>query len=255
MSKKKITSYRDYRRPIADRFFKCAMPIARKIHIQNKKRKTGLSLQEGRIWSDKLTSKEDLIMNLSQVMAEIESSLERIAIISNLFTSHSSYHEKKGFSRVQQHRRNIEWYFNEIYTLSERVLKFLKLLKKNALRVGFLKDSAELRLLSMLIDTHVDTVSGIIKLRGHHVHDRSYSDNDLFRVELLEMSLKNYDFHGKDREYLFEDLKFDLKLDRKRWQERIKKDLLGLEELLGYLYYSLNKEKIMSKVLKGTETS
>lgn len=256
MTKTLKKPYLGARKPFVERFFKHFHEVRKEIQ----KNDPDLSKQDifapfpqdgllpgRRCWSD-LTKNEKLVINLAFAISEIESSSETLALIPSLFTSHSTYLEKKGFSRVQQHKRNIGWYLNEIYAFSEKIDTFLGLVKNALTASGFSKTSSEVTTLHSLRNVCIEFLKGINAVRGRHVHVRSYSDKALSDMELWEESAKLPDISYGTKKDLLKSRDWDLKPDRKSWKERTEKNASQLEELLDYLYYSLEKEKIIAKI-------
>lgn len=250
--------YSGARNPFVERFFKHFHAVRKEIHKNDPDLseqdifapfpKDGL-LPGRRRWSD-LTKNEKLVMNLASIIAEIERSAETLVLIPSLFTSHSTHLEKKGFSRVQQHKRNIGWYLNEVYSFSLRIHNLLNLVEKTVIASGFSKTSKEVTTLNSLKKICVESLRGINEVRGKHVHVRSYSDKALSDIELWEESAKLPDISYGTKRDLLKSRDWDLKSDRKSWKERTEKNASQFEELLDYLYYSLDKEKIISKIFK-----
>ncbi|PIQ69109.1 MAG: hypothetical protein COV91_00415 [Candidatus Taylorbacteria bacterium CG11_big_fil_rev_8_21_14_0_20_46_11] len=248
------------RKLFVDRFFKQFNEVREEIHKDDTDLskldifapfpKDGL-LPGRRRWSD-LTENEKLVMNLAYAIAEIERSAKTLALIPSLFNSHSTYLEKKRFSRVQQHKRNIGWYLNEVYSFSNRTEYFLKLMKKALIKSRFSKTSTEVATLNSLRSVCIESLRGINEVRGRHVHVRSYFDKALSKIELWEEMAK-YISHGTERNF-HESLTWKLlRSDRKSWKERTEKNAAQLEELLDYLYHSLDTAKIINKLLEKYE--
>ncbi len=188
------------------------------------------------------------LMVMGQVIGEIETSIDYLKLVPNIITSHSSYYEKKGFSRVQQHRKKIEGYFSEIYILKERVVRMLTLLRKYLLKKGLSKTSKEILLIDSLEEKFIKNLSKILEVRGEHTHKYSYQDKELYHLELLDVSLKNSDYSKEDIKHLYEDLKFDLNQDRKHWKERIEKNSDRILNLLDNIYFHIEDNKLIDKM-------
>jgi len=198
------------------------------------------------------TKNETILLDLGQPIAEIETCFQVMDLFPKIITSHSSYYEKKGFSRIQQHRKNIEWYFSEVYILKERTVKLLKILKKKLTSAGFDKNSQEVKLVESIIDGFLKSVDGIIIMRGKHTHEFSYQNEDLYHMELLDLAIKEFDYDNKDKEGLRSDMFFYLKMDRERWKKIISDNNEALEQIMGNIYSSIEKDSLIDKSLSKT---
>lgn len=180
------------------------------------------------------------IIKLGQVIAEIETSIDYLKLLPNLFMNHSSYYEKKGFSRVKQHRKKIENYLSEVYILKERVIRMLTLLKKYFIKKKLSKKSEEILLIDSLKKKFIDSLDNLLEVRGDHVHKYSYQDENLYHLELLEISIQNFDYSKEQKEFLSKDFLFFLKQDRKYWNEKVQKDINRLLEQLDIIYSKID---------------
>ncbi|MBU3978690.1 hypothetical protein KJ980_07595 [Patescibacteria group bacterium] len=223
-------------------------PSPRKIFIESFIARTTPLLQKQHKGNN-LSKYENDILELGQVISEIENSFDLLKLFPKFITTHSSSFEKKGFTRVHQHRKNIEWYLNEVYIFKERVIRFLTLMKRKLIKKHFLKTSTEIQLIDSLKKTFLDSVDGLIKTRGEHVHVFSYQDKDLHHIELLDVAYRTFDLLPENKKDIYEDLKFYLYIQRKQWKERIEKNTSILTKLLDYIYLAIEKENLINKTI------
>jgi hypothetical protein len=75
----------------------------------------------------------------------------------------------------------------------------------------------------------------IVATRGRHVHDKRYSDDDLERLFMLELTAENETKLGKALHELF---KVEFTICRGKWLERMKTNNNVVEELMG-VYFTI----------------
>jgi hypothetical protein len=92
-----------------------------------------------------------------------------------------------GLTPGQCVRLNVECYLNEIYILQQRLLQYLSIVYKQARRVASRQESTQVQETVRDLKKGVHQVFGQISaVRGSHVHQWRYDDEDLSRVDSLE---------------------------------------------------------------------
>lgn len=237
-------TYREYRSYFVENFFTKISPLIRRVQKELMKAHRTDDFN-GRFFPKDVSKEEDFILEIGQVIAEIDSIMDRLEMIEKLITSHSTYHEKRGFSRIQQHRRNLDWYFSEVYMLTERIKRLISLFTKES-KSKKRKDS-----LRKLKKDFLSTMKNLTETRGQHVHRIAYTDKDLYFIEILEMSSKIENIIGskKSSKILQPDIYLGLKSDRQKWKKRMQDNREKIEESIGYIYKYLN-DKYFKDILR-----
>jgi hypothetical protein len=95
-------------------------------------------------------------------------------------------------TRSRYLRRTIETYFSEVYILNQRLLSFLPVLRK---KFKYHPEAAKLKKAIQSLELIVkDVFRPTVDVRGSHVHEVRYIDDDLDRLDTLELLL----FGGDD---------------------------------------------------------
>jgi hypothetical protein len=218
----------------------------REIFIKSFLKRATLLLQE-KTNGNTLNKSENELLELGQVIAEIENSIDLFKLFPSLIATHTQSYEMKGFTRVQQHRKNIEWYLNEVYFFKERVTRLLKLIRRKLIKKNFSKTSIEIQLIDRLINNLISSTKNLIEIRNDHVHHFSYQDKDLHHIELLDVAYRTLDLSPLDKKHIYADLKFDLYIQRKKWKEIIKNNTSNFLKLLDCIYLALAENELINK--------
>ena len=118
---------------------------------------------------------------------ELEASLQALRNIS-VYVRRFPY-SRDGINKVAYLRYHVENYLNELYILAKRLESYLTM----AARI-YKKDrrSGEIRRASSVVSRHFASVlSGLIEVRGAHVHVHRYDDVDLTQLTTLGLVGKN----------------------------------------------------------------
>jgi hypothetical protein len=141
-------------------------------------------------------------------------------------------------SRSRHLEYHIANYLQEVYILKNRLKAYLKRIRR-AHRKS--QGRAEIEEALDLVDSMVDrTFVSIAKVRGAHVHERRYSDDNLDRIQTWEL-LASYQDDEKDDTKLYEFLNdYSYREVRREWTKRIKSNNDNIKSLLdsyfGVLY-------------------
>lgn len=125
---------------------------------------------------------------------------------------------------------HVENYFNEVYILEQRVLSYLTKIGRE-----YRRDSrhtevlAATRPLFRLVD---QSLKGIVNTRGRHVHERRYTDDDLDRLELMNLLTTNPNGIEELAAVLIPYYRSEYRRIRSDWRSRIKKNNEVLIQLL-----------------------
>lgn len=89
---------------------------------------------------------------------------------------------------VRYIRMNIECYLTEVYILRERLLRYLKVIRKGARAATAGESFRQVRDVEPLLEKSVyKTFEQICGVRGSHTHETRYDDDDLSRLSSLEL--------------------------------------------------------------------
>jgi hypothetical protein len=121
-------------------------------------------------------------VNWLREFSEIHSSVERLDQVLAYLSHYPGNKTFRGLSESDWLRYHIEVYLHETYILRERLKRFLKRVERSKL---IARDSGALGVVRML-QTHVDTaLVNVIRLRGSHVHDQRFDDEELKKLDVL----------------------------------------------------------------------
>lgn len=171
---------------------------------------------------EKEYSKDELFIGkLFYGFVEINNSYEVLLDLSVLI-SRFPYNLTR-ITRVRYLRHNIEGFLNEVYLLKERLVTFTKTLER------YYREESLGQLCKKLRGIVEATLQPLTVQRGSHVHRVRYSDEDLDRLEMLEL-LSNYP--DSSRFIYYYDQKY--KELRKKWKARIDESNSAIKKLLDY---------------------
>lgn len=148
--------------------------------------------------------------------SEISSSLRTLEDIEIYITSFP--YRNKRITKLRNLKYHIENYFSELYILRGRLNTYLNKISKS-----FKKDKKCQSIVSFtnsFMITIDKTFSVAIKIRGRHVHEYRFQDNEIIRLETLEL-LKLVD-DSEINSVLSAQFKFDYILQRKKWKQNLK---------------------------------
>lgn len=142
-----------------------------------------------------------------------------------------------GISKVGCLHYHIVNYMNEAYVLSRRLSAYLtkigRLYRQDTRHQKILKSTKPIfKILS-------NTLRGIIKTRGSHVHKSRYKDDDLERLSLLELLVRkdDVDFIEELPDYY----ELEYKKIRRKWKKIVKQNNETMRELLNIYFGVLLK--------------
>jgi hypothetical protein len=146
--------------------------------------KTVLLGGNGRTTIDrKRSKKEDFISKIFKGFTEINDVLERLQNI-ELYVRRFPY-AASSVTRLQYLKYHFENYLNEVYILRERLNSYLTSIKRL-----YRKDPRKHEI-DELVKNIRKTISGslgsVIEVRGAHIHEKRYDDDDFARLRTLEL--------------------------------------------------------------------
>lgn len=148
--------------------------------------------------------------------SEISSSihtLEDIEVYINSFP-----YRNKRITKLRNLSYHIENYFSELYILKERLKVYLKQIGRS------FKNDEKHKTISSITTSFLTIVDHVFlettKERGRHIHVARFQDNEIKRLESLELLKLVND--GELKRMISPYLKFDYLLLRKKWKQKIK---------------------------------
>ena len=164
---------------------------------------------------------------MSEIMYAIEA-IENIAVYARSFP-----YKRQGISRIAYLKYHVENYLNELYLLKNRLIKYLKLIEKSYKKSNISEHVSHT--IAPLYKVVSKTLKGYIEVRGSHVHENRYSDNDFDRLSTLELLSKGSD-KNKFSETMTQLSNVAYSDIRKKWVDKINADFEGIQNLLD-LYF------------------
>lgn len=179
---------------------------------------------------------DELATKLFRKYFEILSSYESL---NNIIIYINSFPYKKKISKYAYLRYHVENYLHELYILEQRLRAYLtdihKIYKKSEIKKEV--DSTCRKLDAMIIEAF----KRYLKIRGSHVHDFRFSNNDLDTLSLYDnlcSSKNNASIAGMDLKVLYSLTYKDVK---SKWKRRIRDDIKNIDKLLEIYFDSLHK--------------
>ncbi len=186
----------------------------------------------------KLNKEDQLIVKLFQRFAEISYSFETLGLI-------YIYINSCPYKKIPQHQHlkyHIENYLQEIYLLKERYIAYLNIINKE-----YKNSKIEIELKdvnSLLRELIFEVFGGYLELRKSHVHYIRYNDNEIERLSTLELLCRSDDESLKNS--VSNLYKNNYSNTKRKWREKIKRDLQDIEKLnevyFGTLYKIITDE-------------
>lgn len=171
---------------------------------------------------------QKLFSPLSEIM-NAQENLENIQIYVQSFP-----YDDESTSKVHYLKYHIENYLNELYILKNRLIAYLQFIKR-----AYLKSTNSKHVSSTLkpvFEVVSFTLKRYIEIRGAHVHQNRYSDDDFDRLSRLELLKRGDDDFARTIKFLLD--KAYLEIEDK-WKVKIEKDLVGINKLLEYFFEQL----------------
>jgi len=192
-----------------------------------------LNLKGKKVIDRKLSKKEVFLRELVYGYVEICDSYRSLKDI-QIYIGRFPY-RKAGISRVGCLHYHIANYMNEVYILGGRLRAYMT-------KIGRLyrRDSRHQKILKLnkpIFKLVSNTLSGITKTRGAHVHESRYKDEDLKRLNLLELLTQNdgVDFIEQLPDYY----ELEYKKIRRKWIKIVKQNNEELRKLFGIYFGAL----------------
>jgi hypothetical protein len=179
-------------------------------------------------FSPEHTAVRQLYLEFEEIAASLDS-LRNIEI----YVRRSPYSDL-GIDRVVYLRYHVENYLQELYVLKCRIDAFLtriaRLYKLHA-------DGQKIKRAGTAIRRHLDeTLSGLVKTRGSHVHRRRYDDSEISNVSLFNLLGKDNPLMGRLGEVEYRRVRGE----KRRWMSRTNESLrIALDAYFAILYADL----------------
>jgi hypothetical protein len=155
--------------------------------------------------------------------AEISASFYTLRDIEIIFRSVTARQSKVMKARLLSY--HVHNYLNENYILKSRLERYPVTILRAAKHW-----SEQHHIIEPINQALSEAFGNIVALRGRHVHDRRYTDDDLDRLSMLEMISDPETPLGKAIRELF---KLEFGICRSKWLERMQNNNDAVEELLG----------------------
>jgi hypothetical protein len=179
-----------------------------------------------------LTRHETVLRDLFYGFIEILRCIERLTQIETYIRKMPGFKEykRKNITDTAYMKYHIEKYFEEMYILKERLIRYLRKIKKYYKRDVNIQ--TELAKMEDLLNKSLD---GIISTRGRHIHESRFTDEDINRLELYDLLLST----GMPRraESLF---RAESRRVRRNWLARIKGNNRDLMKVMDFLFEYLH---------------
>jgi hypothetical protein len=200
----------------------------------------------------KTSPKEYFIANkLFRPLIEIINTVDAIENIAIYMRSFP--YKRQGISQAIYLKYHVENYLNELYLLKNRLVSYLKLIDKSYKKSKCSEQVA--KIIFPLYTLVSEILEGYIKVRGVHVHQYRYSDDDFNRLSTLELLSRGEGDFGKIMQNIYD---VAYKETRKIWVEKIRTDIIGIHNLLERYFKGLltalsnNRELIFPDNIKMT---
>jgi hypothetical protein len=138
---------------------------------------------------NRITAIEDYLSSLLFNYGELSESLKRFKIIAVLIRQYPKLAswDKVELSKTTYLRYHYEAFLNEAYLYRERMSLLLNNLKKQCKQKGLPKEAEFTQ--KVLVD-FLNSLEGVTKVRGLHVHVRRYKNNKIEQLAALELVLE-----------------------------------------------------------------
>lgn len=164
---------------------------------------------------------------------EISKSLETLIDI-EFYISRFPF-QRTRVTRERYLQFHVESYFSEIYLLRERLKRYITLLErqyKRSLGISNVQERCK-----ALTDAITSSLAGVTDIRGRHVHEARFSDDDIDRLSLITLLLHAWD--NESASLMTKYYRYEYRRVKKNWFDKIKANNKTLRELLDFFFDSL----------------
>jgi len=182
-----------------------------------------------------LTEREAIVYDLYRGLEEIEETHRHLKDI-EIYIRRFPYGDTD-ISRVRHLGYHIGNFLGEVYILKERLIAYLNKIKKlhRADRRRLLVE----RRLEPIYQYVSNSLENIVAVRGGHVHDLRYVDEDIHKLTMFELILEGAS--GEEWEVYFEhSFDMDYQQVRRKWRGKIKQIDSDLSDLLDNYFKMLH---------------
>lgn len=180
--------------------------------------------------SQPLTREETFLsQKLLQPLSEIINSLEMIDDI--IIYVRNFPFKRHGISKVSYLRYHIANYLNELYILKNRLIAYVTTISRayrKSENAQFVHDR-----LNPLSNIASEAFKDYGKVRGAHVHEERFTDNELERLASLELFSGSDDELGDLAHHIY---KMTYKEIRKKWSDKITKDMENMHKIMNHYF-------------------
>jgi hypothetical protein len=134
----------------------------------------------------KATSEDKYLIELLLRSGEIDSSLRSLRSVPLYLKSFpkSRTLTKAGITESRYIIYHVENYIQEIYILTQKMERFLKFISRRLRRTGRVQQGENIE---KCLQFFKDELKGLTTIRGRHVHQTRYLDEDLYTLTLFEV--------------------------------------------------------------------
>jgi hypothetical protein len=184
---------------------------------------------------------DKLFRPFNEIMQTIES-IRNIGVYARSFP-----YKRQGISRATYLKYHVENYLNELYLLKNRLITYLKAIDRSYKKSDIAEHVS--KTIAPLYTFVSDTLKNYIEVRGAHVHQHRYSDDDFDRLSTLELLTLGgrVDKFGTTMTHLSDRAYSEI---RKKWVAKISADIKGINKLLDYYFEVLLQAISEDKNLK-----
>jgi hypothetical protein len=188
------------------------------------------SLSGPTVVNRKLTDRDRFFGKIFRGFLEISKSLETLEDIS-FYVGRFPF-QKTRITAENYLRFHVEAWFAEMYILRERLTSYLKVVERQYKRdPHFSTIQARCRSLGDLI---TKTLQDVIALRGQHIHENRFSDDDMDRLDTLELLTHDLDDVVKSLMHLHH--RIEHRKVRRAWKDRIVANNKAVRELIDVFF-------------------
>jgi uncharacterized protein YktB (UPF0637 family) len=146
-----------------------------------------------------------------------------ISVFISQYPNYKSYKTNK-ITPGTYSRYHIQNYLQETYIFKERLERLVKIFEKTCKKQNIDKKT-EIEKIRTIIKSTLDSV---VQIRGAHVHQKNYDNDDLLRLSLFEL----LDLSGEIKKDALIINRLIYKQDRQKWKKDIHSSAQNLTELL-----------------------
>lgn len=177
-----------------------------------------------------LTNKEKILTEFSRRLSELNSSRYRLDLFPVLLSSYHKSLERRGrLSRSEQLTYHVQNYLSDVYIFEQRAKRLAKFITNNAEKLGC--DVDDIKALKESLKNLSATLEKVVEVRGKHIHEDGFSDNELTRLEMLDFILQ-HEKEPKEKLRLEGLRNILLRMQRHKWKDILRKNNANCDALM-----------------------